>query len=184
MLTPNGFQAMITMHSWMFLTSFEKLRYKINAKMISSMAHLGARAFEEISGEIVQTVSFVNSIVIAAIEGDALGNASVNKSVKLSTSYDSNAVSPAVAATSANILDGFVSVFATFTNDLRDIFSGISISAGSGTTIAGAKNVNIKMGDITISGVVDKDSKEIVREIADEQVKELSDEIADVLNHS
>jgi len=40
------------------------------------------------------------------------------------------------------------------------------------------------MGDITISGVVDKDSKEIVREIADEQVKELSDEIADVLNHS
>ena len=48
----------------------------------------------------------------------------------------------------------------------------------------GAKTVNIKMGDITISGVVDKDSKEIVREIADEQVKEFSDEIADVLNHS
>ncbi|MBR5497063.1 MAG: phage tail protein [Clostridia bacterium] len=141
------------------------------------------KSAENMSADVLDTYAKMADD-IAAIEGDALGNASVNKSVKLSTSYDSNAVSPAVAATSANILDGFVSVFATFTNDLRDIFSGISISAGSGTTIAGAKTVNIKMGDITISGVVDKDSKEIVREIADEQVKELSDEIADVLNHS
>jgi len=141
------------------------------------------KSAENMSADVLDTYAKMADD-IAAIEGDALGNASVNKSVKLSTSYDSNAVSPAVAATSANILDGFESVFASFISDLKDIFSGISISADSGTTIAGAKNFNIKMGDITISGVVDKDSKEIVREIADEQVKELSDEIADVLNHS
>ena len=56
----NGYQAMITQHSWMFLSSFEKLRIKlIQSSDIVNMAHLGARAFEEIGGEVVQTTSFV-----------------------------------------------------------------------------------------------------------------------------
>lgn len=55
----NGYQAMITMHSWMFLSSYEKLRKKMLLTDIISMAHLGARAFEEIGGEVVQTTSFV-----------------------------------------------------------------------------------------------------------------------------
>ena len=59
MLKKNGYQAMITMHSWMFLTSFEKLREKMQNVDMVNMAHLGARAFEEIGGEVVQTTSFV-----------------------------------------------------------------------------------------------------------------------------
>lgn len=56
----NAYQAMITMHSWMFLSSFEKLRNKlISNNTIVNMAHLGARAFEEIGGEVVQTTSFI-----------------------------------------------------------------------------------------------------------------------------
>lgn len=55
----NGFQAMITQHSWMFLSSFEKLREKMMLTETVNMAHLGARAFEEIGGEVVQTTSFV-----------------------------------------------------------------------------------------------------------------------------
>lgn len=55
----NGYQAMITQHAWMFLSSFEKLRTKIQKLDIVNMAHLGARAFEEIGGEVVQTTSFV-----------------------------------------------------------------------------------------------------------------------------
>ena len=55
----NGYQAMITQHSWMFLSSFEKLRVKILETDIVNMVHLGARAFEEIGGEVVQTTSFV-----------------------------------------------------------------------------------------------------------------------------
>lgn len=59
MVRTNGYQAMITMHSWMFLSSFEKLRLKIlKNRDIVNMAHLGARAFEEIGGEVVQTTSF------------------------------------------------------------------------------------------------------------------------------
>ena len=55
-----GYQAMITQHSWMFLSSFEKLRGKLLRTVdIENMAHLGARAFDEIGGEVVQTTSFV-----------------------------------------------------------------------------------------------------------------------------
>ena len=59
MAKKNGYQAMITQHAWMFLSSFEKLRAKLLAVDIVNMAHLGARAFEEIGGEVVQTTSFV-----------------------------------------------------------------------------------------------------------------------------
>jgi len=55
----NGLYAMITQHQWMFLSSFERLRNKINKQSIINMAHLGTKAFEEIGGEVVQTTAFV-----------------------------------------------------------------------------------------------------------------------------
>ncbi|WIM05721.1 MAG: BREX-1 system adenine-specific DNA-methyltransferase PglX [Candidatus Nitricoxidivorans perseverans] len=55
-----GTVAMITMQSWMFLSSFEALRTRIlNQRTILSMAHLGARAFDSIGGEVVSTTAFV-----------------------------------------------------------------------------------------------------------------------------
>ncbi len=55
-----GAVGMITMQSWMFLSSFEKLRDKLldNATILS-MAHLGARGFDSIGGEVVSTTAFV-----------------------------------------------------------------------------------------------------------------------------
>jgi len=51
---------MITMQSWMFLSSFEKLRGNIlSKKTILSMAHLGTRAFDSIGGEVVSTTAFI-----------------------------------------------------------------------------------------------------------------------------
>ena len=51
---------MITMQSWMFLSSFEKLRVQLLARnTITSMAHLGTRAFDSIGGEVVSTTAFV-----------------------------------------------------------------------------------------------------------------------------
>ncbi|MEI6800287.1 MAG: BREX-1 system adenine-specific DNA-methyltransferase PglX, partial [Pseudomonadota bacterium] len=56
---PTGFNSMVTMHSWMFLSSYEELRLRlIRQHTIHSLAHLGPRAFSEIAGEIVQTVAF------------------------------------------------------------------------------------------------------------------------------
>lgn len=59
MTKKNAYQAMITQHAWMFLSSFEKLRNKLQMIDMINMAHLGPRAFEEIGGEVVQTTSFV-----------------------------------------------------------------------------------------------------------------------------
>lgn len=53
-----GLCSMITQHAWMFLASYENIRNKMMAKQIVNMAHLGPRAFDEISGEVVQTTSF------------------------------------------------------------------------------------------------------------------------------
>lgn len=55
-----GMVAMITMQSWMFLTSYENLRNGIIDKgTILSMAHLGARAFDSVGGEVVSTTAFI-----------------------------------------------------------------------------------------------------------------------------
>jgi len=55
-----GTVAMITMQSWMFLSSFGKLRSRLlGQNTILSMAHLGAHAFDSIGGEVVSTTAFV-----------------------------------------------------------------------------------------------------------------------------
>lgn len=70
MLKKNGYQAMITQHSWMFLSSYEKLRRKIQRLTIVNMVHLGTRAFDEIGGEVVQTTSFIiNNSIFNAYKG-------------------------------------------------------------------------------------------------------------------
>ena len=56
----NGLVAMITMQSWLFLSTFEGLRRKIlRQDTILTMAHLGSRAFDSIGGEVVSTTAFV-----------------------------------------------------------------------------------------------------------------------------
>ncbi|SDL35359.1 Eco57I restriction-modification methylase [Clostridium cochlearium] len=55
----NSYQSMITQQSWMYLTSFKELRKKLLMKTkINEILHLGANAFEEISGEVVQSCAF------------------------------------------------------------------------------------------------------------------------------
>lgn len=60
-MSTRGYCGLITMQSWMFLTSFEKLRRNILEKQIVSMLHLGPRAFSEIGGEVVNTTTFILS---------------------------------------------------------------------------------------------------------------------------
>lgn len=59
MAKKDAYISLITQHAWMFLSSFEKLRSKMQLNDMVSMSHLGPRAFEDISGEVVQTTSFV-----------------------------------------------------------------------------------------------------------------------------
>ena len=54
-----GAIGMITMHAWMFLDSYRELRpWMLSVMSIDSMVHLGARAFDSIGGEVVQTTAF------------------------------------------------------------------------------------------------------------------------------
>ena len=58
--THGWFIGMVTMHSWMFLSSYEEMRKELLQKYsIDSLVHHGAHGFPEISGEVVQTVSFI-----------------------------------------------------------------------------------------------------------------------------
>ncbi len=57
---PQGYVSMITMHTWMFLSSFESFREKLlSSNTVLSMAHFGAGAFDSIGGEVVATTAFV-----------------------------------------------------------------------------------------------------------------------------
>lgn len=54
----NGYSSMVTMHSWMFLSGYEKLRkLLISNKSVLCMSHLGSRAFDQIGGEVVQVTA-------------------------------------------------------------------------------------------------------------------------------
>lgn len=58
-LQPKGFLGMINQHSWMFLSSYEKLRDKlIKETFFDTLLHLGPRTFPEIGGEVVQNAAF------------------------------------------------------------------------------------------------------------------------------
>ena len=60
LLKERGKYGMINMHSWMFLSSFEKLRTRLlTENRIDNMLHLGPRTFDELSGEVVQNTAFV-----------------------------------------------------------------------------------------------------------------------------
>jgi hypothetical protein len=60
LVVKSGYSAMINMQSWMFLSSFEKLRLKLfEESTIVSMCHLGTRAFDSIGGEVVSTTAYV-----------------------------------------------------------------------------------------------------------------------------
>ena len=55
-----GLVAMITMHSWMFTGTYAALRRGLLADArIVTLAHLGAGAFAQIKGQVVQTVAFI-----------------------------------------------------------------------------------------------------------------------------
>lgn len=56
----NGFTSIINQHTWMFLSSFDQLREEIiRQRLLINMLHLGTRAFQEVSGEVVQSTAFI-----------------------------------------------------------------------------------------------------------------------------
>ena len=69
----HGYSTLVTMQSWMFLGSFEKMRTKlIEQHSIVSMAHIGARGFDSIGGEVVSTTATAFSVGQPGVQGEYL----------------------------------------------------------------------------------------------------------------
>ncbi len=69
-LADAGKMAQINMQSWMFLSSFEKMRTQfLKNYNIDNMLHLGPRTFDELSGEVVQNTAFVLSKHVPSEQG-------------------------------------------------------------------------------------------------------------------
>jgi len=66
----DGYIAEVTMHSWMFISSYEKMRHAvINQHGIAAMVHLGPHAFDAINGEKVQVAATVFTRAHALVKG-------------------------------------------------------------------------------------------------------------------
>lgn len=123
---------------------------------------------------------------ITAIENDALGDADIKKGVTLTATYDNSAlknVSANFDTSTDNILNGFNNVFNNFIERSEAMLDKWldSFNMGATSGVTSSKNVVINMGDISVSGVLDKDAGEQVEEIAYNQVQEFSNAIAVVL---
>jgi type II restriction/modification system DNA methylase subunit YeeA len=80
-LEPKGFLGMINQHSWMFLSSYEKLReHLIDTTHFDTMLHLGPRTFPEIGGEVVQNTAFTFCNNVSISPGSYLRLVDFNKS--------------------------------------------------------------------------------------------------------
>ena len=55
----NGYQAMITMQGWMFLSSFETMRKNILSEQIVNLIQIGYNSFPELNSKVAQAVAFV-----------------------------------------------------------------------------------------------------------------------------
>lgn len=60
LLRPGGYHAVINQQAWMYLAAYEDLRrHMLEEAAIVTVLHLGARAFRDINGEVVQSVCAV-----------------------------------------------------------------------------------------------------------------------------
>jgi type II restriction/modification system DNA methylase subunit YeeA len=67
----NGLKGIINQHSWMFLSSYDKYRFRfLKSNSICSLLHLGPRTFEELGGEVVQSVALVYTNIIDGLLGN------------------------------------------------------------------------------------------------------------------
>ena len=134
----NGFTAIINQHSWMFLSSFINFRkHLLEHDTIVNMIHLGARAFDDIGGEVVQSVSLIcrNKFV----------NSYLSKYVKLSNFNNSNLKEEAYLNITNNLENSIL--FIKKADDIEGI-PGLPIAYW-----ASEKVINIFKDNINISSI-------------------------------
>lgn len=127
-LKNNGFLSMINQHSWMFLSSFEKLRISLLKSMsLYNMLHLGSRTFEEIAGEVVQSVAFVfRNVTLKEYNSKYIRltdfNSSKEKEIQLINNFNENSEITYIRNTNKfDIIPGYPIAY-WIRDDIRDKF--------------------------------------------------------------
>jgi type II restriction/modification system DNA methylase subunit YeeA len=120
-----GFSATINQHSWMFLSSFEKLRLKIlHSNMMQSMVHLGTRAFDDIGGEVVQSVTYVlRKIELSLYNATFFRLVDYNSSIEKEKAFENRSNKYISSNNSFSELPGSPIVYWASTR-IKNIFSG------------------------------------------------------------
>ena len=71
MIASKRFQAMITQQTWMFTAIYEKLRENLKKMTLINLNQLGAKAFDDVKGEVVETATFVfNKVFLSQYKGN------------------------------------------------------------------------------------------------------------------
>lgn len=137
------------------------------------------------------TAAMAENAVESAKDGleeynDIVSGIGSDKGVTLSASLDNTGLNGSLKTnidmTSGKLISGLSNLFTSFIDkNTQAIDRLISSVTGGADKIGGANSIVINMGDISVSGVLDKDASEQVRDIADEQVQEFSDALYDVV---
>lgn len=141
-------------------------------------------ASQELAGNVLSSFEDMAD-GIADFEKSALGDPQIQKAVTLTTSYDKanipNAISANLDANTDKMTDGLNNVFNRFIDRTDKMIDKLVRYFDVGNTYgisSASNNISIRMGDISVSGVLDKDAAEQVREIADNQIDSFVDVIS------
>lgn len=145
------------------------------------------KASEQLSENVLNTFEDMADD-IAGIENGAFGNPQIKKAVTLSTTYDRSSFPKTITANLNENISGAAGelniVFDRFANKFDKMVDRLARAFDVGNehgVNSASKNITINMGNIAVSGVLDKDAAEQVGEIANKQVQEFSDALAGVI---
>ena len=136
------------------------------------------KSAKNLTDELIDTFEDVSDI-----ESDV----SLNKGVRISALFDKSSLPSNIKANldadMSGTTSGLRSVFDRFIDRADSLVDRLAkhFDMGNSSSAVNGRPVTIHMGNITVSGVVDKDAADTVKEIANKQVQEFSDALAGVI---
>lgn len=132
------------------------------------------KSAKRIAGNIVDTFDDMSDGI----------NSDISGGVKISAMFDKSSLPQTIKTNLDANIGGIGSVFNRFIDRAGMLVDRLidNFSYGRSGAALAYGGFNIRMGDINVSGVLDKDAAVQVRQIADEQVQDLSNQMAHYIN--
>lgn len=132
--------------------------------------------FDEVAQEVadIESGMFEGGTVDYSVKGSG-NDAKTTMTNAISGSVE--VTNNALLSTLATKFDKLIATGESMLDRLSNVVGGNAINA----VTSGSRSIVIKMGDISVSGVLDKDAAEQVRDIAQEEVQDLSNMMGEVV---